>query len=76
MKHRVTTGWFRPGGKTEKTKHLITMICLGNRCGHLWDAKRASDACPKCGSNAVVPASKWNFDKQGAYRLGTVRHGR
>jgi len=76
MKHRVTTGWFRPGRKDEKTGTLITMICLEHNCGNLWDAGRASDACPKCGSRAVIPANKWNLDKKGVLKLGKVSHGK
>ena len=72
MKHKVPTGWFRPGRKAEKDEALITMICLEHDCGNLWDAQRAGGSCTKCGSKSVIPANKWNLDKQGVLRLGRV----
>jgi rubrerythrin len=68
MKDREATGWFQP--LKQRPKYVTTMICLETDCGHLWDARRISDPCPKCGSNSVVPADNWNFGSKGCLKLG------
>lgn len=70
MKARKTTEWFKTSKK--RPKNLTTMICLETDCGHLWDARRMSDPCPKCGSISVVPADNWNFGSKGYLKLGKV----
>ena len=71
MTQRNSNGWFKP--TKQRPKYMVTMICLETDCGHLWDARRSSDPCPKCGSISVVPADNWNFGGKGIMKLGRVR---
>lgn len=70
MKDKKTRGWFKT--RKHRAKYFTTMICLETNCGHLWDAARTSNPCPKCGSMAVIPADNWNFGNKGCLKLGKV----
>ena len=64
---RITTGMFNPKGK--RLSFLTMMICLEHDCGHMFEASRVSNPCPKCASKAVIPAAYWAPAKYGMPKL-------
>lgn len=72
--NRLVTGWFRPRTR-RKMSFVVTLVCLEEDCGYIWESSRLGGSCPKCGSNAVIPAGNWGFGRKSRVRLemGTVK---
>jgi len=58
--NRMMAGAYRP--KARKLSFMTTMVCLEHDCGYMYEASNINRPCPKCASNAVIPASRWSPD--------------
>lgn len=68
---RVVTGWFRPNQRP-RPKFMTMMACMELGCGHLWLASRTGRPCPKCASEATIPADRWDFERPGGVEPGKL----
>jgi predicted amidophosphoribosyltransferase len=64
---RFVTGWFN--SKPRKLSFLTVLYCAD--CGHLFESSRTGRSCPRCASNATLPAANWAPVKYGMPKLET-----